>query len=94
MSDHFMIQNTITEVDIMNEMRRIESNLATNNFIGNGEEVDAQVIYRRDQQPEVRTQKNTEPRRKEMVRENKVKMLEQIMAKSFSLGGISHVTEV
>jgi hypothetical protein len=29
-----------------------------------------------------------------MARENKVKMLSQIMSKTFSLGGVSHIAEI
>jgi hypothetical protein len=41
----------ITEGDISAEMRRIETNLAVHNFIGNGEEVGGELVFRRDLKP-------------------------------------------
>jgi hypothetical protein len=69
--DTFMVENFITEVDIVNELKRIEVNLASQNFIANGEELSSEVIvYRRDQPPELmlKAQKHQEPKRKEMAR--------------------------
>ena len=57
--DTFMIENFITEMDIFNELKRIEINLAAQNFIANGEELSSEVIeYRRDQPPEAKAQKH------------------------------------
>jgi hypothetical protein len=92
--DEFMGRNCITEADIVAEMRRIENNLAAHNFIGNGEEVTGELLYKRDQKPELKTQNSQEPRRKEVARENKAKMLEQIINKTFSHGGANRITEV
>ena len=67
--DTFMLENFINEIDIVNELKRIEVNLSTQNFIANGEELSSEVIvYRRDQPPEAKAQKNQEPKRKEMAR--------------------------
>ena len=67
--DTFMLENFINEIDIANELKRIEVNLSTQNFIANGEELSSEVIvYRRDQPPEAKTQKNQEPKRREMAR--------------------------
>jgi hypothetical protein len=94
LQDDFMHRNCITETDVVNEMRRIENNLASHNFIGNGEEVTGELLYKRDQKPELKAQNSLEPRRKEVARENKAKMLEQIINKTFSHGGANHITEI
>ena len=50
--DQFLVENSITELDIVKELKRIEANLAAHNFIGNGEELRSEVVvYKRDQQP-------------------------------------------
>jgi hypothetical protein len=41
----------ITEGDISAELRRVETNLAVHNFIGNGEEVGGELVFRRDLKP-------------------------------------------
>jgi hypothetical protein len=57
--DQFLAENSITEIDIANELKRIEANLAAHNFIGNGEELSGEVVvYKRDQQPEMKAQKS------------------------------------
>lgn len=83
----------ITEGDISAELRRIQTNLAVHNFIGNGEQVGGEMVFRRDLKPQIKSQA-TEPRKKEIARQNKVKMLEQIMSKTFSHGGTTHIGQV
>jgi len=61
------------------------------NFIGNGEEINGCVEYLPSSIPEMKA-KVMEPRKKEVVKENKVKMLEQLMKKNFSQGGRSHIS--
>ena len=57
--DTFMLDNFITDMDIFNELKRIEINLAAQNFIANGEELSSEVIvYRRDLPPEAKTLKH------------------------------------
>lgn len=91
----FMAQYCVTDTDLTSEIKRIETNLHNNNFIANGEEQESQVDYRKDAMiPELKSYKVMEPRKKEIVRENKVKMLEQIMNKNFSHGCRSKIREV
>lgn len=93
MGDHFLVQNSITEVDIANQLKRIQNNLAAQNFIGNGEELTNDVVfYKRDIQPQIKTQKSQQPKRREIVKDNRVKMLEQVMNKTFTHGGITEIT--
>ena len=44
--------------------------------------------------PELKSHKVMEPKKKEIVRENKVKMLEQIMNKNFSHGSRFKIREI
>lgn len=68
--------------------------MASHNFIGNGEEVSADGIYKRDLKPEQIAKHNLEPRKREVIKENKAKMLEKIMSKTFSHGGVNQITEI
>lgn len=69
MRDEFFTENFITQADISNELKRIEVNLAAQNFIANGEELSSDVIvYRREIQPQIKTQKSQEPKKRQMAR--------------------------
>ena len=62
----FMVENFITETDIVNELKRIEVNLLQENFIDNGEDISSEeIVYKREQPQELqKLQKNVEPKRK------------------------------
>ena len=42
-----MEKNMITDTELYEEIKKLESNLASHNFIGNGEEIKKEIIYRK-----------------------------------------------
>lgn len=86
LSDDFMEKNIISDGELYQEIKKLEANLANHNFIGNGEEIKKDVIYRKERKPDIVSPHDISPKKREMVKDNKVKMLEKIMQKSFSHG--------